>query len=534
MRSGIVSSLRSPAIAALALALPLVAACTPGERPTRFVVMAVDGAEWSVIEQLWEDGRLPNLRRLAERGVRSHLATDYGKSPVIWTTVATGQPPDTHGIEAFAVETERGRIPVSSATRRAPALWNILTRRERSVAVLGWWASWPAEPVQGVMVSDRAARTELDRRAFPATFESEVDALLEEIRQRLDEQLYPLRAGELGPAVAQDVLVEELAPRLAAADYELLLVYLRSVDLMSHKYWKFWEPERYRDLGPHRGFDAETLAHRRDWIPATYERVDRVVGRLVEAAPEANFLVLSDHGFGWADYLRITTDFDRLLERLGYLSRDESGEIDMPHTTAFTVDTVPHHPPKRARLARSGEVPGGTLSAEEARRVRAELIGDLQRLRFETGRPVFRVEPASPDAPFDVEATLLDQGLTETLVLDGRRLEGIIESIEHISGGHGETQAGIFLAAGPDLDPGAKPGGISIHDITPTLLYGLGLPVAEDGSGRAWRELFAPGFREVHPSRTVASYGVEEEGETRSSEADAEIVEELKALGYLD
>ena len=37
------------------------------------VVIGIDGAEWSVIEKLWEEGRLPNMKSLAERGTRSYL-----------------------------------------------------------------------------------------------------------------------------------------------------------------------------------------------------------------------------------------------------------------------------------------------------------------------------------------------------------------------------------------------------------------------------------------------------------------------------
>ena len=38
--------------------------------------------------------------------------------------------------------------------RKVKALWNILSDAGRSVAVVGWWATWPAEPVRGAVVSD--------------------------------------------------------------------------------------------------------------------------------------------------------------------------------------------------------------------------------------------------------------------------------------------------------------------------------------------------------------------------------------------
>ena len=515
---------------ALALAVAPVGCGEPEARRT-FIVVGVDGAEWSVIERLWEVGRLPHLRRLAERGVHAHLETAYGKSPVIWTTIATSQPPEVHGITGFVARTEEGDVPVSSAMRRAPALWSVLTRFDRPIAVLGWYATWPAERVSGLMVTDHVVRAGLERRVSPDERLAEIDARLARVRALPDEALYPLRDAGVGPPGERDALFEQLAPEVATGGYELVLVYFRSVDEVSHRHWKYWEPEKFRDREPQRSFDEAELAERRDWIPATYERVDRAVGELVAAAPDANLLVISDHGFRSADHLRVTMDFDALLERLGYLRR-EGTVVDRHGSLAFAVETVGHLPLKRARLVRGSG--GAGPGPEEVEATRRRLEEDLGRLRFASGRPVFEIRQPPEDSTADVEARLLLAGVTATLTLDGRPIDGVIEAIEHYSGGHPVDADGIFVAAGPDLDPAADPTGISIHDVAPTLLYGLGLPLAEDFSGRAWRELFTAAARQELPLRTIASYGTTADGEALASEADEEILDELRALGYLD
>ena len=127
----------------------------PGRRPP-LIVIGIDGGEWKVIHRLWAEGKLPHLKRISEQGVATTLHTAYNSSPVIWTTIATGVAPEVHGITDFVVPTPRGDVPVSSAVRKVPALWNMLSRAGRRVAVLGWWASWPAEKVDGVVLSDRA------------------------------------------------------------------------------------------------------------------------------------------------------------------------------------------------------------------------------------------------------------------------------------------------------------------------------------------------------------------------------------------
>ena len=77
--------------------------------------------------------------------------------------------------------------------------------------------------------------------------------------------------------------------------------------------------------------------------------------------------------------------------------------------------------------------------------------------------------------------------------------------------------------------------GIRIHDITPTLLYGMGLAVADDMAGSAQMQLFKPEFRASNPLKTVATYG--ERGDGKASETTGEdeaVLEQLRQLGYIE
>lgn len=498
--------------------------------PHPVIVIGVDGGEWSVVRALWKEGRLPNLRRLAERGVTADLETAYGISPVIWTTIATGREPRDHGVTDFVVSGPSGNVPVSSSVRRVPALWNLMGFVGRRVAVLGWYVTWPAEAVEGVMITDNVMRTELEDRVHPAELGPRIDALLDEIRALPDEAIHPFGVALTDRRATRDLLVERLAPEMAAEGYDLLLVYFRAIDHLSHFHWKYWQP------GAFEGIDAEELAERRDWIPAGYERFDAAVGEILATAPDANVLVVSDHGFhAVPERYRIYLDVDTLLHHLGYLERNEQG-VDLEATRAYSYGTARSSQTQTVQLKlAAGEIPtdtppGGRGAALKS--LRERFVGDMLSVSYEGGDPVFSVR-APDERPGIVKLDVRQHGFSPVVVANGRRLTDVISGFESINGGHVPDKAGLFIAAGPDILAGSDATGISIFDMTPTVLYALGLPVAEDFAGAARLDIFRPAFRRAHPLRTIETWGRAREGVTRESEADAEILEELRSLGYL-
>ena len=492
------------------------------------IVVGIDGGEWSVIEQLWAEERLPHLKWMADQGSRAHLATEYGVSPTIWTTIATGYRAGEHGITGFVVPGPQGDVPVSSSVRRVPALWNLASLAGKRVAVLGWYATWPAETVNGFLLSDHFMRPGLDHRLYPAARLDELDARLEAIRARSAEALFPLNVARVGPRGERDVLVEELAPELAGEDFDLIMAYFRSVDHLSHLFWDHYEPEHYAEI------DAADTDAKATLIPSSYERIDEVIGRIRQVAPRANVLVLSDHGFSpTPGKLRVSLDMDALLEQLGYLVRSERG-VDMSRSRAFTYGSALHNPRKGIRFALQGEVAGGGVLPSEVPALKADLTRVLEGLTFEDGSPVFtvRFDSQSRHGPRLV-ATVQRLGASGSVFADGRPIEGVKVGVRRIPGGHAADKEGIFLAAGPSVERHADIDGIGIHDVAPTILFGMGLPVAEDFAGRAVERLFSARFRSRYPLRTVSTWRLSRDTETMSSAADEEILEELRALGYL-
>src|SRR6185295_12488178 len=496
----------------------------PAKRP--LLVVGIDGGEWKVIERLWAKGELPHLHDLANRGVRTGLKTAYNSSPVIWTTIATGVVPKRHGITDFVVPTAQGDLPVSSGLRKVPALWNMTTTGRRNTAVLGWWASWPAEPIRGVLVSDRIL-LDLPNRVSPPEVLGRFQKA--QVAAEKEPSLFGLEEETERRDRSMSYFAREL---LAKGDLDLMMLYFRSTDVVSHRAWKYFEPEAFAPIAP-----AELEANR-ERVPNVYRAVDVEIGKLLEIAPDANVLVISDHGFhatAREEETKVLLNLDAVLEHLGYL-KHKGGAVDFARTQIFSYASSNFRQARFVRFALAGREKEGTVRPEERAALRDRLTEALRGVTYQGGEPVFFVRDARPKEVAegaDFVVGVSKAGASETLMVNGTPWKGAISGIDRISGTHTTTTHGILIAAGPDIDPKADLAEIDVHDITPTLLFGLGLPVAEDFDGEAYPQLFREEFRKKHPLRKIKSWGVRKAQNGQASKADDQLLDDLRSLGYI-
>jgi predicted AlkP superfamily phosphohydrolase/phosphomutase len=75
---------------------------------------------------------------------------------MLWTSIATGKRAYKHGIHGFSepLPDGSGVRPITLLARKTKAVWNILNQTGHRSLVVGWWPSHPAEPINGVMVSN--------------------------------------------------------------------------------------------------------------------------------------------------------------------------------------------------------------------------------------------------------------------------------------------------------------------------------------------------------------------------------------------
>jgi predicted AlkP superfamily phosphohydrolase/phosphomutase len=513
-------------------AAPAAPAANGGTHPV--IVLGFDGMDWGSVDELQAQGQLPNIKAFREKAAQAKLGTDYdARSPIVWTTMATGVDMDDHGVTDFATSTEKGLVAMSSAVRKVPAIWNMVSKADKKVAVVGLWATFPAEDVNGVILSDKAGTKEKGRIVSPDSYRATFDVEIE--KAHADRSLFPTDE-YIGP---NDRMAAHFTPILEKEGYDLIWSYLRGIDVVSHEYWKYWRPGDFM-------VDPAELEKYKDVIPQKYRAMDTVIGAAVAAAPpDANIFILSDHGFESMkpELVMVSLDFYAVLEHVGVLTADEKGTPDFAKSTVYGYQAQNHRSTKYLRVAMAGREEGGKVPAAKLPEIRAKLTERLGKFTWADGTSkVFSVRDLKDKekadvgvggADFAVDVILVNAG---GVVLDGgKELPGVVKNVTGRSGYHRKNPPGVFMARGPDIDPAANLDGIRIHDITPTLLYALGLPVAEDFDGVTRTQLFTKEFQGAHALQKIPTYGKSgaTSGTVEASDNEA-TMEQLKKLGYLD
>lgn len=329
---------RRPLALLACLSLCACAPSGPAGTGLKVLLVGIDGATWRVAAPLADAGRLPVLQALRGRGAQGLLRSDRPmKSPSLWTTVATGYGRGRHGIDGFVytVPGREGPVLVNSTLRKVPALWDLAGSAGLESGIVGWWATWPAEPIRGWMVTDRLTRSrwsewsdgvparwlahpeELTRELLAQVRDPgrltaddvrEIVELDDEERAEFDAAQHPVRAHALSVlkfAWATQRSYEEMAVQMleSRGQPDLAAVFLIATDPVSHTFWHHWEPAAF---GLEPGPEHERLGAA---IPNIYRHNDAYLGRLLELVDEETVvMVVSDHGFHAGGRLPETVD----------------------------------------------------------------------------------------------------------------------------------------------------------------------------------------------------------------------------------
>lgn len=118
----------------------------------KIAVIGIDGFEPSLAKKFMDQGKMPNLKAFVEQGsCREDLVLLGGVptvTPPMWTTLATGAYPNTHGITAFFNQhpdkLDTAVYALDSRSCKAEPLWNVFAEAGKDTLVWHWpGSSWP-------------------------------------------------------------------------------------------------------------------------------------------------------------------------------------------------------------------------------------------------------------------------------------------------------------------------------------------------------------------------------------------------------
>jgi predicted AlkP superfamily phosphohydrolase/phosphomutase len=493
----------------------------------------------------------------------------------------TGTNPGRHGIYGFVnynpdSYSQIDEKLVTAIPLRGRTLFDILSRHDLRVAAISVPITYPAWEINGFMVSGEPCPDTRTGLASPAEFAKSLNR-----RYAFQSSFWSKSNDEIIAGLYEmDDLRTELAIRLLEEEeIDALFLVLGSTDRVQHNFWRFYDPDFGARLG---------LPHEQKYeqvIPETYRRADRLIGRLIASLnDEALVFVISDHGGGSAATVHLNTNAwlhqagylgihatkdsiaarlkgpvfflrraldntlgdrlrkylpDRLIRQGRALVRNIA-QIDWDSTRAYRF---PMYPPAEGIVINlRGRQEKGVVERRVYEPLREVIIEEMLGVRNPlTGEKVvaeaFRREelyegPHIHNAPDII--LILQDGYTGGSQISGALVTPVDPaSLLKVNGEH--RMHGILIANGSGIEPAGEIKDAHLVDMTPTILYGLGLPIPSEMDGKILTELFTEEHLRTAPRAAPAQLELQvaEADGFLTPEDERAMKEQLKRLGYL-
>lgn len=479
----------------------------------KVMVIGLDGLTLQMLLPLTEQGHLPNLARLLATGAYGvlHSVTNMTTGPT-WATFATGCLPARHGIlhdfhhlaGGYQLQATKG------ADCQQPFFWQVAGNAGRRGIVLNVPMSYPAQPLNGVMLAGIDAPSErASGFAYPPT-------LYQELRRQGIDYLIDcglasyMQRGQLD--AGRRAVQHETEERTRAAEYllareawDLFVVVYSLPDVWQHYYW---------GAAPGSAGYAQ--------ISEGYRLVDEQIGRLLAHLPPDGVVILcSDHGFG---PLTGTRDhLNRWLAAQGFLHYLPTTQSTTRTVSRWLLSSIRRLVSFRRRQQLLARLPTLRRLVETQLRIggidwpRTQVYAALDHLELWINRQGRQAEGCVAPAAYDALCTAVTTALLNWrdpasgvpyLTKVERNPAATTNGTEHllpdllltwnsaviapnlhplISGDH--TPDGTIVVAGKGVKPGMQLTA-SLCDVAPIALHVLGVPPPDAMDGRTPVGLF--------------------------------------------
>ncbi len=244
------------------------------------LAIGIDGASWNYVTPLLEAGRLPNLSQLIENGHKGTLKSTIPPfSPVAWSSFMTGKNPDNHGIFDWCKRPRDGQTyrPVSAVDRKAAPFWHYLNNAGMRVGIFNIPLTYPAEAIDGFYISGFDSPSENINKYYPKDIPQIINEKFGWDHLRLmPPRLYKTREDRLTFLSQYEQCCDK------QTTMALFLIDKYRIDVLAMNY----------SINDHFSHYMKEY----EFVEKGLEIADRNLGRLIQEYPDANFIILSDHG----------------------------------------------------------------------------------------------------------------------------------------------------------------------------------------------------------------------------------------------
>jgi len=481
----------------------------------KVIIIGLDGGTYKFIDPLVKKGKLPNIANLIEQGTRADLrSTIPPLTPAAWVTFLTGKNPGKHGFFDFVkydiklhdygftprpqdsvkATTENNEL-MNSSHYAGQTIFDFLSRDGYKIASILMPLTFPPWPVNGYMVS-----------GFPGPDFKNPPTYPEEWKK------------EIGPIFDISAITFNNEKKLIEECKKLVE---KATDIM---------------------LDRLDKGDCKDAISEIYALVDTAIGKIVAKADKnTSFVILSDHGFSacpqkyfnlnaWLSYERYLTANKRgVLTRLSDIFinyfRHKKGDI-----RTYAKKIMAKAPFAIRQKASSTYYKSSRINWAKTKAFRYKMgpcEGITINLVDRQGTGI-----VSSGEQYDALRDEINMGGLE---IDGPIVQPVSkESRDLLSGVH--DLDGILVFNGPKYDEKSDIGTVNMVDVTPTILFDLGLPVSEDMDGQVLRSAFKEPFASQPVMFNKSNAGNTNTGDGNnkiSKQEKDEIEKSLKGLGYL-
>ena len=383
----------------------------PGDR-FKSVLVGWDAADWTLAKPLLQKGALPNLTQIMSDGIHAPIASmDPPISPMLWTSIATSRWPVDHGIHGFT-EWHEGQVrAVRGTSIKVPTFWDVLESNAVPTSTVAWWPSHPAQPSNfgGVRVSNLALSDDanwLEAGVVPASLQelyAQLRLTAEDIPASVMASFFPNMAIDSTDDVVRSTLKitvhainTHTAATLAldAARGGHISIYFDALDHYKHLAMKYHPPRLL-------GVDVADFEKYQHIVDGAYRMHDLFLGKYRDLQPDANFIVVSDHGFrsGSSRWIQLPDHAGAPALEHQFYGMFVAAGPQVPQLSQLSGLTLLDIAPMV--LAMHGFTAGHQMEG------RLPALWPTEDLKVPTGADVHTVTPSVAEAP-QLEAELLD------------------------------------------------------------------------------------------------------------------------------